>query len=106
MKKIITLAALIFAAVSCGSINDLKDIKEIQKVTTNVNVVTSSISAEIPRPDSYTVKFINYDEKLEIVKTTDASGKVSTSDIVPGVYTITVQGESAKGGFTDRKSVV
>ena len=100
MKKIITLAALIFAAVSCGSINDLKDIKEIQKVTTNVNVVTSSISAEIPRPDSYTVKFINYDEKLEIVKTTDASGKVSTSDIVPGVYTITVQGESAKGGFT------
>ena len=100
MKKIIILAALIFAAVSCGSINDLKDIKEIQKVTTNVNVVTSSISAEIPRPDSYTVKFINYDEKLEIVKTTDASGKVSTSDIVPGVYTITVQGESAKGGFT------
>ena len=42
MKKIIILAALIFAAVSCGSINDLKDIKEIQKVTTNVNVVTSA----------------------------------------------------------------
>lgn len=100
MKKIYLMATALLAAVSCGSIKDLKDVQEIQKVTTNITITTSGISSDIPRPDSYTVKFINYDDKLEIVKIADASGKISANDIVPGIYTITIQGESALGGFT------
>jgi len=99
MKKYILFAVLL-AFISCEQFNEVKDVESIANITTNVTISTSNIDNDIPKPESFTVKFINYEDKYEVVKTTDASGNVSVNDIIPGIYSITASGEIADKGFT------
>jgi hypothetical protein len=100
MKKYILIAIVLLTSISCEQFKQVAEIEEVTPISANVKISAAGISADTPLPSSYTVRFINYGENFEISKTTDASGNVSTSDLIPGVYTVTATGESAGGGFT------
>src|SRR5574344_1989336 len=100
MRKYILLSVLLLTAISCQQFKEVGGVEKIAQITTNVAVTSNTVDPNVPRPDKYTVKFINYDDNYEVRKTTDASGKVSADDIIPGKYTVTVSGEIAEKGFT------
>jgi len=100
MKKYIILALSMLTVLGCTQFEDLKGVSEVKPLTTGITVTTNTVDASVPRPDSYTVRFINYDEKLDISAKTDATGKVSVPNLIPGRYNVTVSAEVAQGGFT------
>ena len=100
MKKYIILALSMLTVLGCTQFEDLKGVSEVKPLTTGITVKTNTVDASVPRPDSYTVRFINYDEKLDISAKTDATGKVSVPNLIPGRYNVTVSAEVAQGGFT------
>lgn len=99
-KHIILFALLLTGIVSCDQFGELEEVEKIENISATVQLSTASVDARIPRPDSYEVKFINYNDNLVFVKTADASGKVSVNDIVPGIYTVTATGSVLEQGFT------
>ena len=100
MKKYIILALSMLTVLGCAQFEELKGVSEVKPLTTGITVTTNTVDASVPRPDSYTVRFINYDEKLDISAKTDATGKVSVPNLIPGRYNVTVSAEVAQGGFT------
>lgn len=100
MKKYIILALSMLTVLGCTQFEELKGVSEVKPLTTGITVTTNTVDASVPRPDSYTVRFINYDEKLDISAKTDATGKVSVPNLIPGRYNVTVSAEVAHGGFT------
>lgn len=105
MKKIYTLAsvlAILIGVWSCSQFNDVSDIKQVQKISTNLKV--SLDLDDSPLPDELTVKFINYEERYEVTKNVTLSGQSSpqimVDNIIPGIYTITVSAEKSEDGFT------
>ncbi|MDD2293541.1 MAG: DUF4876 domain-containing protein [Bacteroidales bacterium] len=100
MRKYILLVLILLTAVSCEQFKDIQNVDAIAQIGANVSVTTTTVAADVPRPDSYVVKFTNYDDKYEVSSKTDANGKVAVNDIIPGKYTVTVSGEIAYKGFT------
>ncbi|MCK9624846.1 MAG: DUF4876 domain-containing protein [Bacteroidales bacterium] len=100
MKKYITLFILLLTLVSCEQFKEVTDVPVVANISASVSVTSNAVASDVPRPDTYTVKFINYDDNYEVAKTTDANGKVSVADIIPGIYTVTVTGDIAYKGFT------
>ena len=100
MKKYIILALSLLTVLSCAQFEDLKGVADVKPLTTGITVTTNTVDPSVPRPDNFTVRFINYDEKLDISRQTDAGGKVSVSGLIPGRYNVTVSAEVAHSGFT------
>ena len=98
MKKYIALAALL-AFISCEQFKEVADVQPVTIITANINVTSENVPSDIPRPENFSVKFINYNDKIEVVKTTDANGNVSVNDLIPGIYSITATGEIGYKGF-------
>ena len=96
MKKYIILALSMLTVLGCTQFEELKGVSEVKPLTTGITVTTNTVDASVPRPDSYTVRFINYDEKLDISAKTDATGKVSVPNLIPGRYNVTVSAEVAQ----------
>ena len=100
MKKYIILALSLLTVLSCTQFEELKGVPDVAPVSAGITVTTNTVGAGVPRPDNFTVRFINYDEKFELTTQTDASGHVSVSGLIPGRYNVTVSAEVAHGAFT------
>ena len=69
-------------------------------ISINVKVdETKLVSAGIPSPESYGVKISNF-ATGSVIETTTENGIATATDILPGVYTISVSASQNQGGFT------
>lgn len=91
--------ALAIAVASCEQFKEVADVQEIQPISVGIKIDLDK-GENVPAPEKYTVKFNNYSENIEIVREVAAGGTIVVDDIIPGVYTVTVSGESADDAFT------
>lgn len=69
-------------------------------ISINVKVdETKLVAAGIPSPESYGVKISNF-ATGSVIETTTENGIATATDILPGVYTISVSASQNQGGFT------
>lgn len=69
-------------------------------ISINVKVDEAKIEAAgIPSPESYEVKISNFATGA-VIETTTENGIATATDIIPGVYTISVSASQNQGGFT------
>lgn len=69
-------------------------------ISINVKVdETKLVAAGIPSPESYGVKISNF-ATGSVIETTTENGIATATDIIPGVYTISVSASQNQGGFT------
>lgn len=69
-------------------------------ISINVKVdETKLVAAGIPSPESYGVKISNF-ATGSVIETTTENGIATVTDIIPGVYTISVSASQNQGGFT------
>ena len=69
-------------------------------ISINVKVdETKLVAAGIPSPESYGVKISNF-ATGSAIETTTENGIATATDIIPGVYTISVSASQNQGGFT------
>ena len=69
-------------------------------ISINVKVDEAKIvAAGIPSPESYKVKISNF-ATGSVIETTTENGIATATDIIPGVYTISVSASQNQGGFT------
>lgn len=91
---------ILFAAISCTQFKEAIEVEVVKPLSTTIAITAQNISADMPRPDTYTVKFTNFEENYELISTAGASGTVTVTDIIPGRYSIVVSGEISDKGFT------
>ncbi len=98
-RKIWTFAAmLLILSISCDQFQEAGEAELVKSLSTIVKVNLNIGSA--PVPANMNVRLINYGERYEVNTTMDATGKVTVSNIIPGIYTITVSAEASQSGFT------
>ena len=69
-------------------------------ISINVKVDEAKlVAAGIPSPESYGVKISNF-ATGSVIETTTENGIATATDILPGVYTISVSASQNQGGFT------
>lgn len=92
--SVITLMVLaVLAMVGCQKTGT-------KTISINVKVdETKLVSAGIPSPESYGVKISNF-ATGSVIETTTENGIATATDIIPGVYTISVSASQNQGGFT------
>ena len=99
MKKILLFIAIAFAAISCEQFDQVKDTDMVENISMGIEI-TLKKDDNVPAPENYKVKLNNYAENIEIIKTVAAGDVVTIGDILPGIYTVSVSGESEANGFT------
>ncbi len=99
MKKILLFVASLFALASCEQYEQIKDVQPIENVSFGVGI-TLKKDAEIPAPEKYKVKLNNYAENIEVIKEVAAGEVIQIDDVIPGIYTVSISGESYLNGFT------
>lgn len=100
MKKYYYSILSLVLLASCQQFSDVKSIGKVEPLSVNLklNVV---VKDGVPAPEEYTVKLINYNDKFQVEKKVSADQtEFSVSDIVPGIYTVSVSGESVTQDFT------
>lgn len=92
--SVITLMVLaVLAMVGCQKTGT-------KTISINVKVdETKLVAAGIPSPESYGVKISNF-ATGSVIETTTENGIATATDIIPGVYTISVSASQNQGGFT------
>lgn len=99
MKKIFMVIAAAFALFSCEQFEDIKDVEKIGELSFGLQISLDK-AEDVPAPSSYKVKLNNYAENIEMVQEVPAGSSLELKDIIPGIYTIAVSGESSANGFT------
>ena len=99
MKKIFMFMAAVMAFCACEQFNEIKDVQSIGNISFGVEINLKK-DANVPAPASYKVKLNNYAENIEMVKEVAAGDVIKIDDIIPGVYTVAISGESQANGFT------
>ncbi len=100
-NSIYMLAPLAVGLCACDSFKEMSNLEEIQlieQVNVDLDLAVDGLSEVL----ELTVKFDNYTEDLHYAKSViasnseglDAFKKVDVSDIVPGIYTVTVTGRA------------
>lgn len=99
MKKyIILLTALL--VVSCEQFKEVADVDKVEGLTVTLNLDASGVNVEIPRPESYNVKFMNYNDKFELVTTSSNINNLSVDGLIPGIYSVNITAEVIHNGFS------
>lgn len=99
MKKILLFVVSAVVALSCEQFEDVKDVQRVDNISVGIEI-TLKKDDNVPAPSSYKVKLNNYAENIEMVKTVEAGGVITIDDVLPGIYTVSVSGESEANGFT------
>ena len=99
MKKIFMFMAAALAFAACEQFNEIKDVQTVGNISFGVDI-TLLKDADVPAPSSYKVKLNNYAENIEIVKEIAAGDVLKVDDVIPGIYTVSISGESTANGFT------
>ena len=99
MKKIFLFMMAALAAVACEQFEDVKSVDRIGEISVGIQISLDK-GDDVPSPASYKVKLNNYAENIEMVQEVKAGDVVELKDIIPGIYTIAVSGESSANGFT------
>ncbi|MEF9931471.1 MAG: DUF4876 domain-containing protein [Bacteroidales bacterium] len=92
------LIILALGLFSCQQFKDITNVDKIQKISTTIKINAKAPSG-IPHPQSYKIKLNNYTEGLEFIKETNTT-ECDISDIIPGIYSVTVSAEVSHNGFT------
>lgn len=100
MKKYIILLIAILLVSSCEQFSEISDVERVEGLNISLNLDASGISTEIPRPESYNVKFINYNDKFEVSTKSSNLTNVSVDGIIPGVYSVSITAEVIHNGFS------
>lgn len=97
--KLLYISFLVmFAALSCEQFKDISEIGDVESLSAKISVKLNLGLA--PTPDKLTVKMVNYAERYELTTTMTPGGGVTMTDIIPGIYTVTVTSEKNQDGFT------
>ncbi len=92
-SAIAVLALAVLAAAACQKTGT-------KTISVNVKVDESKIEAAgVPSPESYDVKLSNFSTGVTVEVQTE-NGIATATGIVPGVYSVTVNGAQTKDGFT------
>ena len=98
MKKIFLFIAAAFSLLACEQYEDVRNVETIELISMGIGI-TLDKSDDIPAPASYRVKLNNYAENIQVIKEVAAGDVLNFSDVIPGIYTISVSGESYVGDF-------
>lgn len=99
MKKILLFVVSAVVALSCEQFEDVKDVQRVDNISVGIEI-TLKKDDNVPAPSAYKVKLNNYAENIEVIKTVEAGGVITIDDVLPGIYTVSVSGESEANGFT------
>ncbi len=99
MKKIFMFMAAVMAFCACGQFEEIRDVQPVGNISFGVDI-TLAKDANVPAPETYRVKLNNYAENIEMVKEVPAGNSILVEDVLPGIYTVSVSGESSANGFT------
>lgn len=97
LLQYILLATFFFAG--CNQFDELSGVPQVEGITVQVKVNLET-EADVPAPESYKIKMINYSDKYEVIAQTAPDGTANVPDLLPGVYNITVSAEVSYEGFT------
>lgn len=95
----IGLAAMTGIMAACGQFDELSGIEKVETVSATIKVSLGDLG-EVPAPESYSVKMVNYADKFQLTGEMGADGVTEMTGIIPGTYTITVAGSVSHNGFT------
>ena len=98
MKKIFVFMMAAFSILACEQYEEVKNVETIEPISMGIGI-TLDKSDDIPAPASYRVKLNNYAENIQVIKEVAAGDVLNLSDVIPGIYTISVSGESYVGDF-------
>lgn len=98
MKIFVGALLTTFLISSCAQFQEANKAKDV--VPLNATIKVNLNIGNAPAPSSFSVKLINYAERYEINATVGASGTVTVSNIIPGIYTVTASAEMNSNGFT------
>ena len=103
-RKIIYMPAFLFGAVCLLSactdqFENANEAGKIEKMTitvqANVNI------SHLPDPEYLTVRLDNYSENLSLKGEMDAEGKAEISGVIPGIYSINIDGKTSAADGSD-----
>lgn len=84
--------------VSCSSFSDIKDVSQIEPISIHLKAQLNI--GDAPVPPSLQVQIISYSELQEYQAVTNAQGEITVSNIIPGIYTISISREQTVDGKT------
>jgi hypothetical protein len=99
MKKIFMFMAAVAMLCGCEQFEEIKDVQAVENISFGVEI-TLAKDANVPAPETYKVKLNNYAENIEIIKDVAAGNTIRIDDVIPGIYTVAISGESQANGFT------
>lgn len=96
----ICAAVLILGTLAgCKQFDELSGVQKIEAISATIKVRLGDLG-DVPAPESYSVKMINYADKFQMTGQMGADGVIQMTGIIPGTYTITVVGSVSHNGFT------
>lgn len=96
--RYLLLLSLMLTVLSCEQFQSVSGTEKMVPLSVTIEVNLNLGTA--PVPDQLQVKLVNFAERYELTTTMSPNEPVTVSNIIPGIYTITVSAEKSEDGFT------